>query len=109
MINICRTVFIVLILLISYLAFIPSDGTNVSNLDKLFHFVAFFILMTLLDLSTRRPLEAHSGLIACLFLFALGIEMVQYNLAYRSAELLDFLAGLLGMVVYFIFIPRIKV
>jgi VanZ family protein len=39
----------------------------------------------------------------------LGIEIVQYNLPYRSAELFDFLADLLGMLVYFVFIPRIKV
>ena len=110
MINLYRTIFIVLVLLISYLAFIPSyGGSDLPYLDKVFHFLAFFILMTFLDLSTTRPLEVHFGLIACLFLFALGIEIVQYNLPYRSAELFDLLADLLGMVVYFVFIPRIKV
>ena len=110
MINLYRAVFIILVLLISYLAFIPSSGcSDVSYLDKAFHFLAFFILMTFLDLSTARPLEVHFGLISCLFLFALGIEIVQYNLPYRSAELFDLLADFLGMVVYFVFIPRIKV
>ena len=110
MINLYRAIFIILVLLISYLAFIPSSGGSyVPYLDKAFHFLAFFILMTFLDLSTARPLEVHFGLISCLFLFALGIEIVQYNLPYRSAELFDFLADLLGMVVYFVFIPRIKV
>ena len=110
MINVYRTIFIVLVLLISYLAFIPFfGGSDLPYLDKVFHFLAFFILMTFLDLSTTRPLEVHFGLISCLFLFGLGIEIVQYNLPYRSAELFDLLADLLGMVVYFVFIPRIKV
>ena len=110
MINLYRAIFIILVLLISYLAFIPSSGvSDVYYLDKAFHILAFFILMTFLDLSTTRPLEVHFGLISCLFLFALGIEIVQYNLSYRSAELFDLLADLLGMVVYFVFIPRIKV
>jgi VanZ family protein len=109
-INLYRSIFIILVLLISYLAFIPSQGgSDIPYLDKVFHFLAFFILMTFLDLSTTRPLEVHFDLISCLFLFALGIEIVQYNLPYRSAELFDLLADLLGMVVYFVFIPRIKV
>jgi len=92
------------------LAFIPSSGgSDVPYFDKVVHFLAFFILMFFLDLSTTRPLEVHFGLISCLFLFALGIEIVQFNLPYRSAELFDFLADLLGMLVYFVFIPRIKV
>ena len=110
MINVYRAIFITLVLLISYLAFIPLPiGSGIPYLDKALHFLAFFILMTFLDLSTTRPLEVHFGLISCLFLLALGIEIVQYNLPYRSAELFDLLADLLGMVVYFVFIPRIKV
>ena len=109
MINLYRTIFITLVLLISYFAFIPSGDSNAPYLDKAVHFLAFFILMFLLDLSTTRPLEMHFGLISCLFLFALGIEIVQYNLAYRSAELFDLLADILGMLVYFVFIPRMKV
>ena len=109
MINIYRAIFIILIFLISYLAFIPSSGeSNIPYIDKLFHFLAFFILMTFLDLSTTRPLSVHLNLVLCLFLFALGIEIVQYNLQYRSAELFDLLADLSGMVVYFVFIPRMK-
>jgi VanZ family protein len=109
LINIYRAIFIVLVFLISYLAFIPSSGgINIPHIDKLFHFLAFFILMTFLDLSTTRPLSVHLNLVLCLFLFALGIEVVQYNLPYRSAELFDLLADLSGMVVYFVFIPRIK-
>ena len=110
MINVYRAIFITLVLLISYLAFIPLPiDSDIPYLDKVFHFLAFFILMTFLDLSTTRPLEVHFGLIACLFLLALGIEIVQYNLPYRSVELFDLLADLLGMVVYFVFIPRIKI
>jgi len=109
-INLYRTIFITLVLLISYLAFIPSSvDSDIPYLDKVIHFLAFFILMFFLDLSTTRPLEVHFGLISCLFLFALGIEIVQYNLPYRSTELFDLLADLLGMLVYFVFIPRIRV
>ena len=109
MINLYRTIFIGLVLSVSYLAFMPPEGIDVPYLDKIFHFLAFFILMIFLDLSTTRPLEVHFGLISCLFLYALGIEIVHYNLPYRSADLFDLLADLLGMLVYFVFIPRIKV
>jgi len=106
-----RIIFIFFAALIFFLAVveIKQDGPDIPYLDKLLHFLAFFVLMTFLDLSTTRPLEVHLGLILCIFLFALGIEIIQYNLPYRSAELFDLLADLLGMVVYFVFIPRIKI
>ena len=110
MINIYRVIFIVLILLISYLAIIPFSTTSIDvpHLDKLLHFLAFFVLMTFLDLSTTRPIEVHLGLILCLLLYALAIEVIQYTLPYRSADLYDIFADCLGMLVYFVFIPRIK-
>ena len=109
-INIYRVIFIVLILLISYLTIIPFSTTSIDvpHLDKLLHFLAFFVLMTFLDLSTTRPIEVHLGLILCLLLYALAIEVIQYTLPYRSADLYDIFADCLGMLVYFVFIPRIK-
>ena len=107
MINVYRFLFCTSVLLISYGAFTPSEGdTSVIFLDKVLHFVAFFILSFLLDRSTKQPLISYKALIICLITFALSIEIIQSFLPSRSAELFDLVADLLGILVYLYFAPR---
>jgi VanZ family protein len=67
-----------------------SDSTQ---FDKVVHFGSFlgFSLLFYLD---RAPRVARTLLIS--FVFAAGIELVQWILPYRDADWWDFLAGAAG-------------
>ena len=109
MIRIYRLVFLLLVLFISYAAVTPVEGgASLPYIDKLLHFVAFLILTFFMDLSIKKPLLLSKEALILLILYAFLIELVQYFLSYRSAEVLDFISDLLGILVYLYFAPKIK-
>ena len=109
MIRIYRLVFLLLVLFISYGAVTPVEGgASVPYIDKLLHFVAFLILTFFMDLSIKKPLLLSKAALILLILYAFLIELVQYFLSYRSAEVFDFISDLLGILVYLYFAPKIK-
>lgn len=109
MIRIYRLVFLLLVLFISYAAVTPVEGgASVPYIDKLLHFVAFLILTFFMDLSIKKPLLLSKVALIFLILYAFLIELVQYFLSYRSAEVFDFISDLLGILVYLYFAPKIK-
>ena len=109
MIRIYRLVFLLLVLFISYAAVTPVEGdASVPYIDKLLHFVAFLILTFFMDLSIKKPLLLSKVALILLILYAFLIELVQYFLSYRSAEVFDFISDLLGILVYLYFAPKIK-
>ena len=108
MIKVYQSLFCISFLFICYSAFTPSEGnSSILFLDKILHFGAFFLLSFLLDRSTRRPLIYHKGLIIFLVIFAVSIEIIQSFLPYTSAEMLDFVSDLSGILVYLYFAPKI--
>ena len=110
MIYIYRTIFVLTFIFISFFAFTPSnyDG-SILYLDKFLHFSAFLFLTFLLDASLREPISSQKYSIFFLIVYAGSIEFIQYFLPYRSAESLDFLSDLLGILVYLYFAPKIYV
>ena len=109
MIRIYRLVFLLLVLFISYAAVTPVEGgASVPYIDKLLHFFAFLILTFFMDLSIKKPLLLSKAALIFRFLYAFLIELVQYFLSYRSAEVFDFISDLLGILVYLYFAPKIK-
>ena len=109
MIKIYRLVFLLLVLFISYAAVTPVEGgASVPYIDKSLHFVAFLILTFFMDLSIKKPLLLSKAALILLILYAFLIELVQYFLSYRSAEVFDFISDLLGILVYLYFAPKIK-
>ena len=109
MIKIYRLVFLLLVLFTSYAAVTPVEGgASVPYIDKLLHFVAFLILTFFMDLSIKKPLLLSKAVLILLILYAFLIELVQYFLSYRSAEVFDFISDLLGILVYLYFAPKIK-
>ena len=109
MIRIYRLVFLLLVLFISYGAVTPVEGgASLPYIDKLFHFVAFLVLTFFMDLSIKKPLLLSKAALIFLILYAFLIELVQYFLSYRSAEVFDFISDLLGILVYLYFAPKIK-
>ena len=110
MIRIYRLVFLLLVLFISYAAVTPVEGgASVPYIDKLLHFVAFLILTFFMDLSIKKPLLLSKAALIFLILYAFLIELVQYFLPYRSAEVFDFISDLLGILVYLYFAPKINI
>ena len=109
MIRIYRLVFLLLVLFISYGAVTPVEGgASLPYIDKLLHFIAFLILTFFMDLSIKKPLLLSKAALILLILYAFLIELVQYFLSYRSAEVFDFISDLLGILVYLYFAPKIK-
>ena len=109
MIRIYRLVFQLLVLFISYGAVTPVEGgASLPYIDKLLHFVAFLVLTFFMDLSIKKPLLFSKAALILLILYAFLIELVQYFLSYRSAEVFDFISDLLGILVYLYFAPKIK-
>ena len=110
MIRIYRFVFLFLVLFISYAAVTSTEGgASVPYIDKLLHFSAFLILTLFMDLSINRPLPSNKAALIFLILYAFFIELVQYFLPYRSAEVFDFVSDLLGILVYLYFAPKINI
>lgn len=67
--------------------------------DKLNHCFAFFVLFLLLELAH----DWSTGLkIGFLCFFAIGIECIQYFLPTREFSLLDVIADIIGMGLYYI-------
>ncbi len=110
MIRIYRFVFLFLLLFISYASVTPTEGgASVPYIDKLLHFSAFLILTLFMDLSIKNPLHFNKIAIIFLILYAFLIELVQYFLPYRSAEVFDFISDLLGVLAYLYFAPNINI
>ena len=109
MIRIYRFVFLFLVLFISYAAVTPLEGgASVPYIDKLLHFSAFLILTLFMDLSLKKPLLLYRSALIFLIFYAFLIELVQYFLPYRSAEVFDFVLDLLGILVYLYFAPKMN-
>lgn len=63
--------------------------------DKVLHWAGYTGLLVFGRVAHgRRPVAVFSGL----FLYSIGIEIIQYFLPYRSFEVLDILANLTGLV-----------
>ena len=80
---------------IDFLAFTPKSPTIIENSwDKANHFLAFFILYTLLYLGYHFKILKN---LALLLAFGVQIELVQAFLPNRSFSLLDIVADMIGV------------
>ena len=110
MIRIYRLAFLLILFFISYAAVAPLEGGgSVPYIDKLLHFAAFLTLTFFMDLSIKKPLLLSKAAVIFLILYAFFIELVQYFLPYRSAEVFDFVSDLIGILVYLYFAPKINI
>jgi VanZ family protein len=78
------------------------SGITFQHADKIAHFLIFFSLTLLLDLSFKLSVNK---ILLILSAYGVTIEVLQSFLPYRSASLGDILADILGVVVY-IFLLR---
>jgi len=96
-----KIIFINLVVIISYLAFLPNydelpELTSFS--DVLNHFIAFITLAVFLDFGFQlRTKQAFIILV----LYGVFIESVQYFLPTRAFDLMDILVDSAGLVFYY--------
>ncbi len=96
-----RVIFVILIVSISYIAFLPNyddlpDFTSLS--DILNHFIAFFVLALFLDLGFLPKIRNAFIILVCYGLF---IEIVQHFLPNRVFDLADVLVDISGVLFYY--------
>lgn len=78
------------------LATIKAPNINISNLDKVYHVIAYFILTTCWLFVLKNKIITA---IACFF-FGIIIEILQTKFtAYRTGELLDVIANTTGIII----------
>ena len=96
-----RAIVITLMILGAWVAtrkleFPPGVSIN----DKLIHVVVFFGFAVLVDLaSSRRPFWLWKGL--PLLAYGIGVEVMQYFTPFRSFSIVDMIADLAGIFIYF--------
>ena len=99
--NIRKFKVIALYIFIFILATIPPSEAQIGfpYMDKVIHFLAFFILavVTLYAFEVTQ-IFACITLIVC---FGIGIEVIQYFIPYRSFEILDIFADIIGALIGF--------
>ncbi|MBY6187031.1 VanZ family protein [Marinobacter hydrocarbonoclasticus] len=89
-----QLILLLALIVTSYLVFSkPGYEQPFNHFDKVGHLGAFFGLAALLQLATNwRPLTQ----LTLLLVYAAAIEVVQAQLPYRSAEIADLIADMLG-------------
>ena len=84
---------------IAYLSLIKTTNFPViaiSNIDKFYHLIAYFVLTFSWLLTLKKSKYKYKVLIACV-LYGIILEVFQTTLTeYRAGEILDFLANTLG-------------
>ena len=99
--NIKKFTVLALYTFILILAIIPPSEGQIGfpYMDKLIHFFAFFILSvaTLFAFQVTRIFQC----ILLIICFGICIEVIQYFIPYRSFEILDIIADIIGALIGF--------
>ena len=108
MLVINKLIFFLYIAILTTFALIPSNQSisMFPHFDKFIHFLLFLLLFFFYDRSSNTSVT----FINLLFFFCYGLllEILQGFTMTRSAEMLDTLANGLGLLVYFLFAPKLE-
>ncbi|QQX82598.1 VanZ family protein [Shewanella sp. KX20019] len=99
--NIFKLALAMTLIVVSYLVFSkPNYNINtIAHFDKIGHIGSFFVLSYL----TYFAFKPRWYLLACVLAFyAVFIEIVQSQLSYRSASVADFIADMIGILLFYI-------
>ena len=103
-----RTLFVAIFAVVSVLFFWsspPSGPQGVAHLDKVVHFGLFFIVAASLHYAFRFPYWVS---ITILTLYGIAIEVIQYHIPGRGADVWDVVADVAGAVSFFIIFDLLK-
>ena len=103
-----RLLLILAVIYINHESAIPGIADyGITIKDKVEHFEAFYVLSFLLDFSfPLKPFNLWK--IIVLLAYGAGIELFQLTVIFRDCSLLDFMADVLGMIVYWLSLPWLK-
>lgn len=95
-----RLLFSGFLIFITYKFLAPAEhsGIEIPYLDKILHAGVFFVLAFLSDKALSIKRRYHY---LWLGIFGLLIEILQAQTGYRSAELMDWIADMIGVVMCF--------
>ncbi|KKL00704.1 hypothetical protein EIK76_15140 [Rheinheimera mesophila] len=89
-----------------FLTEVKSSGINLNSYDKHLHFLIFFCLTALLQWSYKPKLWQAVVIMAA---YGVAIEFLQnYLTSYRRAELLDWVADILGVAAFYLCYVAVK-
>ena len=78
---------------------VPKSDINISNIDKLYHSFAYFVLTISWLISFRKNSKNKYLVVISCIIFGIIIEVIQSTLTnYRTGDLLDVLANSLGVI-----------
>ena len=101
-----KWLFFIAVITITYLALAPIEQPPGSN-DKVNHLVAFFGLSVLIDAGFPRRSFIGTKMLV-LMAFGISIEIAQSFFPYRSSSLADWVADIVGLLIYCSGIPLLK-
>ncbi|WP_231874467.1 VanZ family protein [Polaribacter atrinae] len=86
----------------------PKIETGINNVDKIYHFIAYFTLSITWLFSFYRKPSLKYVIIICCILFGIIIEVSQQTLTtYRTGDYKDALANTVGIILGFIVFNQI--
>lgn len=79
------------------------SGISIPHIDKVGHFIAFFVLALCTDFATKlKPFIA----VTLLSIYGVSIEIMQSYIPGRDATLGDFIADISGVLAYYCVVAR---
>lgn len=97
-----QTLFLISMLVFTFLFARDFRGVGVSSLphlDKLVHFAIFFVLAAVMVRAFKLPVYIHLTLLA---FYGIAIELMQSTIPYRSASIADVIADFSGAACFFL-------
>lgn len=84
----------------------PSGGVSLPHLDKVVHFILFFVVAASMHYAFRLPYGLAMIILA---LYGISIEFIQHHIPGRGADLWDVVADIAGATAFFVCFHTYKV
>jgi VanZ family protein len=96
-----RVLFVIVLVAVSALFFTqnPPSGPAIQNLDKVVHFCLFFVLAASMHYAFRLPYWLSMLILTA---YGIAIELVQYHIPGRGADVWDVVADVAGALTFFV-------
>jgi VanZ family protein len=103
-VNKIKVFLIIYIIIINYLAFMPISNDIGTESDKVNHILAFIVFTFLISQSFKI---SNFKIIISGLIFGIYIELIQYFIPYRSSDIRDIMADILGVLLALILLNLI--
>ena len=104
-----RSIFVVVFCVVSFMFFWhspPSGPVGIQHLDKVVHFILFFVVAASMHYAFRLP---YWLAMVILTLYGISIEIIQHFIPGRGADVWDVVADVAGAAAFFLCLHGYKV